>query len=150
MNILALLMVCSAGCGSPHVPGIEVVHVETPPPIATPSKLPVHGRAIPDFGLDHHPVPPRTMEPFKNIRVGMPITEVIMRCGLPDGDWGDTSGGTHRLIWDLDDGSWISIQSDGLHAVESIERHKPVKIGPRSNPSSQATAATRLAFGRSR
>jgi len=67
--------------------------------------------------------------------MGMLLTEVIKVCGLPDGDWGNLGGPpSHILIWDLKDGSWVIIRSDGLKVVEDIGRGYPIKVNRRSSP----------------
>ena len=65
----------------------------------------------------------------------MPLTDVITLCGLPDGDWGSIGGpNSHILIWDLKDGSWVRIKSDGLKVVEDIGRWYPIKVKRRPSP----------------
>ena len=94
-----------------------------------------HAGAIPEFGVVGEPDTARTYAPFKGMRVGMPLTDVITLCGLPDGDWGNIGGPTsHILIWDLKDGSWVSIKSDGLQVVEDIGRGYPIKVKRRLAP----------------
>lgn len=93
-----------------------------------------HARPIPFFDPSA-PDTVRTFGPFKRVKVGMPLAKVIQRCGLPDGDFGNIGGPpSHLLIWDLKDGSWVTIRSDGLKVVEEIGRGYPVKIKRRAPP----------------
>ena len=133
---LALLV---AGCRSGPQPqgDAEVVRLPKEPKLAPPPHdfRPSHARAIPDFDVVGVPDTARTFAPFKRVKVGMLLTEVIKVCGLPDGDWGNLGGPpSHILIWDLKDGSWVSIRSDGLKVVEDIGRGYPIKVNRRSSP----------------
>lgn len=133
---LALLFAgCRSSSGTPG--GVEAVKVPDAPKIAPPPrdfKAP-HAGAIPEFGVVGAPDTARTYAPFKGMRVGMSLTDVITLCGLPDGDWGNIGGPiSHILIWDLKDGSWVSIKSDGLQVVEDIGRGYPIKVKRRLAP----------------
>jgi hypothetical protein len=133
---LALLV---AGCGSGPQPqgDVEVVRLPKQPNLAPPPhdfRAP-HARAIPSFYAVGVPETARTIAPFKQVKVGMLLNEAIKVCGLPDGDWGNLGGPpSHILIWDLKDGSWVSIRSDGLKVVEEIGRGYPIKVKRRSSP----------------
>jgi hypothetical protein len=128
--LLALLF---AGCrsASRDPDGLEAVKVADAPKLAPPPrdfKAP-HAGAIPELSVLGAPETARTYASFRGVRVGMPLTDVIMLCGLPDGDWGGIGGPpSHILIWDLKDGSWVRVKSDGLQVVEDISREYPIRV----------------------
>ena len=109
---------------------VEKVVVPEPPRIAPPpaEPTPPHARGIPDFGMERPPPTAWTITPFQGVKVGMPIRELLSLCGLPDGDWGVDLG--HVLIWDLNDGSWVTIRSKDLSRVDSISHQCPSKHVP--------------------
>jgi hypothetical protein len=129
----------AGGCKSAqHSQGdVEMVRLSNKPKVAPPPYdfTPPHARSIPAFDVVGLPDTARTFAPFKRVKVGTPLAEAIKLCGLPDGDWGNIGGpSSHILIWDLKDGSWVSIRSDGLKVVEDIGRGYPIKVNRRPSP----------------
>ena len=119
-----------------NVTPLEKVVVPEPPRIAPPPSEPTppHATGIPGFGIERPPPTARTMASFQRVKVGMPINDLIRLCGLPDGDWGIED---HVLIWDLDDGSWVTIGSEDLSRVDSISHQYPIKSAPSNSPSTK-------------
>lgn len=123
----------TAGCTSANrnQGDVELVRLSDAPQIAPPPRdfRPPHARYIPELDVTGVPATVRTFAPFQRVKVGMPLAEAIKLVGLPDGDFGGEGGRPrHLLIWDLEDGSWVSIRCDDLKTVEDIDRGYPINV----------------------